>query len=92
MEQEFNTIEEEYELLKQVAYVSANNDNIDKEILNWKTKLQNFLVQYKDAEQNCKIIEMQQNIAQKREEIEILSRIKYIQPSEVPFFNTLLSI
>jgi hypothetical protein len=88
MEQEFNTIVEEYERLKQVAYVSANIDNIDEEVFCWKTKLQNFLVQYKDAEQNSKIIEMQQNIAQKREEIEILSRIKYIQPSEVPFFNT----
>ena len=90
MEQEFNTIVEEYERLKQVAYVSANIDNIDEEVDGWKTRLQIFFEKYKDldAEQNSKIIEMQQNIAQKREEIEILSRIKYIQPSEVPFFNT----
>jgi hypothetical protein len=87
MEQEFNIIEKEYELFKQVNYVSANIDNIDEEIFNWKTKLQKFLAQYKDAEQNCKIIKMEQDIAQKREEIEILSKIIYIEPKEVPFFN-----
>ena len=88
MEQEFNTIEAEYERLKQVDYVSANIDNINEEVFCWKTKLQNFLVKYKDTEQNCKIIEMQENIAQKREEIEMLISITYIEQNKLFIFST----
>jgi len=87
MEQELNTIEAEYERLKQVDYVSTNIDNIDEEIFCWKTKLQNFIAKYKDAEQNCKIIVMLENIAQKREEIEMLSKIRYIDNNRLLIYS-----
>ena len=90
MEQEFITIEEEYERLKQVAYVSANIDNINEEVAEWKIRLQCFLEQYKDVDvkKKSKIIEMQQNISQKREEIEILSKIKYNELKELLIFSS----
>jgi hypothetical protein len=90
MDQEFLQILEEYERLKRVDYVSANINSINEEVFCWKTRLLNFLEQYKevDSEKKSKITEMQQNIMQKKAEIDNLSRIEYApSPDKLQLFT-----